>query len=128
VTRARLTLLAGVLAPLVLLAGCGGNGGDSNDAVYAIEGARTCFANADYGTKVEAVSRRGARARKLIVFQQGEISGPAYVTMTFAERGSDVQRFSTGTDDLVRGNVVVHGVGTVDDVITQCLLEAKVAG
>jgi hypothetical protein len=127
VTRARFALLVGVLAP-AFLAGCGGGNDAGTNNVYAVEGARTCFENADYGTKVEELSRTGAGVRKLTVFQQGETSGPAYVTMIFGGRGLDVQRYSHSPDDLVRGNVVVHGAGVGDDVVTQCLLEAKIAG
>jgi hypothetical protein len=121
-TRYAFALISG----LSLVVGCGG-GNSKADDVYRVDAARACFENAGFETSVTRISPN-RDVRRLRVFEAGQVGGPAYVTMIVAAHASDARRYLQKPDDEIRGNIVLRGPGGSDDAVTQCLLEAKVAG
>ncbi|MFN2471779.1 MAG: hypothetical protein ABR583_12495 [Gaiellaceae bacterium] len=115
-----------VLAAVALLAGCGGSGKSNADELFDLAPARSCFEQAVYGT---SAPRADGGARELVVYPSGETKGRAYVTLTFAASHDAAVKLAGGSPETsVRGNVVVRGPGSSDDVVSQCLLEAKRPG
>jgi hypothetical protein len=113
----------------VFVVGCGADSSKTDDDIYELQAARACFENAGFETSVTEISPN-RDVRRLRVFEAGQSGGPAYVTIIVAPRALDARRYSRNPDDPsdLRGNVVLRGPGADDDAVTQCLLEAKVAG
>jgi hypothetical protein len=103
-----------LVALAATLSACGAGSSSSSSDVYRLGPAKTCFEAANLETRED----RFQGARRLRVYTEG-LGGPAYITIIFS---GDTSRFN---GDETRGNVVISGPGTTDDVVTQCLLEAK---
>jgi len=115
---------AALAALLAVPAGaCGGGDGEVSEATYGPAAARVCFENAEHAVTTHAEGEN----RRLVVRQPGDSSGPGYATLVFTPSADAAEQALAGLPEPRdrRGNVALSGAGIGDDVVFQCLVEAR---